>query len=155
MIKKIKLIIFIIFILIGVFIISILFQLIYIKNNNNSLSNSIKSLNKDEIILLENVIPFKWDKIYTFAPYIPKETIENIIGTKSNYISESLGEDTTQLIFIKNGKLVASVIGHNANLGYDIDFYDGESIYNIITYGDNIKFLVQNKDDIIILKKQY
>ena len=123
-----------------------------IKLNNKKLQKSITSIKENEVAL-NDVIPFEWERLYTFKPYTTKEDIESIIGFKSQYISETINEGMVQLIFVKDKRIVSNVLNYEDNLGYSIDFYDGISIYNEVLYKDNIKFNVKLDNGILYLKK--
>ncbi len=123
-----------------------------IKLNNENLQKAITRIKEDEAAL-NDVVPFEWERLYTFKPYTTKEDIESIIGFKSQYISETINEGMVQLIFIKDKKIVSNVLSYADNLGYSIDFYDGISVYNEILYKDNVKFNVKFDNGILYLKK--
>lgn len=125
-----------------------------ISRNNGNLKVSIlnKNIDKDGTeILFNDIIPFDWDKVYTFAPYTSKEQIEEIIGFKTRHISEIISEGMFQLIFVKDEKVVANICGYPSNLLYSIDFYNESSLYNEISKNENAKFLAKKQDDIIYL----
>ena len=125
---------------------------ISIKINNNKLKEAIHNI-EEENILLNNIVPFEWEEIYTFDPYTPKEEIEKIIGFKSKYINETLSEDMLNLVFIKNKKIVANVYGYVEDLGYSINLYDGKSSYNKIKFKENINFNVEKNNNIININR--
>jgi len=90
--------------------------------NNNKLEHSIKSIDV-EVIKLNEVVPFDWDAVYTFEPYASKESIEKIVGFKSADIKENyINEGMVHLLFVKDKKVVTSILGYSENLGYRIDF---------------------------------
>lgn len=145
----------IIYILILLIIITIFFRFKGyndIKFNNENLQKAITSIKENEVAL-NDVVPFEWERLYTFKPYTTKEDIESIIGFKNQYISETINEGMVQLIFIKDKKIVSNVLNYTDNLGYSIDFYDGISVYNEILYKDNVKFNVKLDNGILYLKK--
>lgn len=145
----------IIYILILLIIITIFFKFKgynNIKLNNENLQKAITSIKENEVAL-NDVVPFEWERLYTFKPYTTKEDIESIIGFKNQYISETINEGMVQLIFIKDKRIVSNVLNYTDNLGYSIDFYDGISVYNEILYKDNVKFNVKLDNGILYLKK--
>lgn len=123
-----------------------------IKINNNKLKEAIYNIQEDNV-LLNDVIPFEWEEIYTFAPYTPEEEIEKIIGFKSIYIHTSISEGMANLIFIKNKKIVCNIYGNIESLGYSINFYDGKSSYNKIKFNENINFNVEKNNNIININR--
>lgn len=145
----------IIYILILLIIITIFFKFKgynNIKLNNENLQKAITSIKENEVTL-NDVVPFEWERVYTFKPYTTKEDMESIIGFKSQYISETINEGMVQLIFVNDKKIVSNVLNYVDNLGYSIDFYDGISVYNEILYKDNVKFNVKLDNGILYLKK--
>ncbi|WP_249030205.1 hypothetical protein [Tannockella kyphosi] len=113
--------------------------------NNQKLENSIKSI-ETEAIQLNDIVPFEWDIMYTFSPYASQDEIEQIIGFESADVKENnISEGMVHLLFVKDDKVVASVLGYSSNLGYSIDFTEK------ITYAENAQFSVINSDDVITL----
>ncbi|WHH59720.1 hypothetical protein [Petroclostridium sp. X23] len=113
--------------------------------NNQKLENSFKSFEGDTIKLNE-AVPFDWDIVYTFEPYASKESIEEIVGFKSAYIKENnINEGMVHLLFVKDKKVVASVLGYSANLGYSLSFSQK------IEFNDNAVFTASNSDGVINL----
>lgn len=113
--------------------------------NNNKLEHSIKSIDV-EVIKLNEVVPFDWDAVYTFEPYASKESIEKIVGFKSADIKENyINEGMVHLLFVKDKKVVTSILGYSENLGYRIDFSTK------ITFAENAQFNVTISDGVVIL----
>lgn len=113
---------------------------------NNSKFNKAMSSNKENEIVLNEIVPFKWDKLYTFAPYTNKEDIENTIGFKSSYIRESVNDDMMQIVFVRGNKVVCSICDSISELGYTLQFD------KTIKYDDNVKMTVENEDGVKSLK---
>lgn len=115
--------------------------------NNQKLENSIQSID-NQAVHLNDVVPFEWDTLYTFVPYSSKEEIEKIIGFKSNDIKENnISEGMVHLLFVKNDKVVASVLGYASNLGYNIDFTPKVKVM----FEENAQFDVIKADGITTL----
>lgn len=113
--------------------------------NNQKLESSIKSIESDAITLNE-VVPFDWDVVYTFEPYASKESIEEIVGFTSADIKENnINEGMVHLLFVKDVKVVASILGYSKSLGYSLDFVSK------VTFSENAKFNVAVSDDVVIL----
>lgn len=151
--KNKKVIFIIIFLIIAIF--TIFSVNIYVKSknlekNNNNLKNNILNIEKDGF--LNEIVPFKWDKAYTFQPYINKQEIENILGFKHKIICISVDENMTNLIFVKDNKIVANICDYPENIGYNINFYKGKDLYNVIEYKQNVKFKANKKDNINYLE---
>lgn len=137
------------FILVCVAIITVLGYLIIgnpaVLINNKKLESSVKSISS-ETVKINDIIPFEWDTVYTFTPYESKESIEEIVGFKSNDIKENnINEGMVHLLFVKDKKVVASILGYGENLGYSIDFTSK------ITFAENAQFNVTKTEDITVL----
>lgn len=114
--------------------------------NNKELRKSVTSI-ADDTVCLNDIVPFEWDTVYTFSPYGDKESIEETIGFKSSLIKvNNINEGLVHLIFVKDNKVMASVLGYSSNLGYRIDFNDR------INYSDKAVFNVSKTNDQTILK---
>ena len=115
--------------------------------NNQKLKKSIDSLDDNKIVSLNEVIPFEWDFLYTFEPYQSKAEIAEIIGFQSNDIKENnINEGMVHLLFVKNDKVVASILSYSSNLGYNIDFTSKENLK--VAYAENAQFSVTKEDGI-------
>lgn len=113
--------------------------------NNRSLKNAIIKV-EGETVLLNDIVPFDWDTMYTFAPYESKESIEATLGFESNSIEvNNINEGMVHLILVDEQKIVASILGYSENLGYAITFSD------VITFDENAQFKVEKENGEIIL----
>jgi hypothetical protein len=121
-----------------------------VDKNNSAFNDAIKSVNADKIAL-NDVVPFEWDTLYTFAPYMPKAEIQEIIGFSSDDIKETVSEGMTQLLFIKNDEIVCSICGYGENLGYSFSFGTYEENHLAISWDDDVIFTVNNSNDIVNL----
>lgn len=142
--KFVRIIVGLIIIIAGIMYLTIGNPRVFI--NNHKLGAAIKEIQSDSVKINE-VIPFKWDAVYTFGPYTSKEDIESVIGFRSPDIKENnISEGMVHLTFVKDKKVVASVLGYDSNLGYRIDFtskvaYDDNAIFNV-TRADGITSLI-------------
>lgn len=119
--------------------------------NNQKLKQAVCSLKSGEIVSLNETVPFAWDVLYTFEPYQSRAEIEQIIGFRSNDIQENdVNEGMVHLLFVKGGKVAASVLGYSGNLGYGIDFAAKEN--RRIAYAENAQFTATKIDGITMLK---
>lgn len=74
-----------------------------------------------------------------------KAKIAEIIGFQSNDIKENnINEGMVHLLFVKNDKVVASILGYSSNLGYNIDFASKENLN--VTYAENAQFAMTKID---------
>ncbi len=119
---------------------------VYVEHNNHKLKTAVLSLSDTSSVYFNDLVPFKWDKAYTFSPYTSKAEIENTIGFKSRFIKESVSEDMVQIIFVKDRHIVSSIYSYPSNLGYSI-FFD-----NIIKSNENPIFFVEKSGSMTYLK---
>lgn len=79
---------------------------------------------------LSKFTPFKWDTLYSFTPYTPKEKVYETIGYKWENISETVSEGMNQIVFIDDGKVVCYLYGYpeNIKLGFNFGEYKGSYI---------------------------
>lgn len=92
--------------------------------NNRRLAQSMKNITTDTVCL-NKVVPFEWDQVYDLGqnpgPYAGREDIEKVIGFRSQDIEENqINEGMLHLLFVKDQKVVACVLGYPENLGYGI-----------------------------------
>lgn len=124
---------------------------IQVSNNNAKLKQSITSIERDTVSLW-NVVPFEWEYVYTFRPYLSESEMEEIIGFESNHLEETVSEGMVQLVFVKDSKVVASVCGHRDNLGYSVDFPREDEPFARISPKDYAAFSVVKTDGVVELK---
>lgn len=75
-------------------------------------------------VTLNQIVPFAWDAAYTFPPYTSKAEMEQTLGFSSASIRETVNEGMVQLLFVKDGRVTASVCGYPEKLGYQVCFSD-------------------------------
>ena len=80
---------------------------------------------------------FDWEAVYSFEPYTSREEIARTIGFDSPEIAETIGEGVTQLIFVREDRVVLCVCAYPENLGYDVDFT------GCVRYGEHTPFTVR------------
>lgn len=119
----------------------------FIAYHNYLLKQSISKISKPTVTLNE-IVPFEWDTVYTFAPYTSRSEIEEIIGFKSNAIQETVSEGMVQLLFVKDSAVCGSICGYDENLGYAVHFSDKVEVT------DNRQFDVCIQDDIVYLTEK-
>ena len=102
---------------------------------------------------LTTFTPFEWDKVYSFAPYLSKEAIYEIIGYKWDNISETVSEGMNQIVFVKDGKVVCYLYGYpeNNKFGLFFDRIDSADDSAILYSEDNEGFDVTNNGDVVYL----
>lgn len=121
-----------------------------VQYNNRRLKQTLTSLNAQTVALNE-IVPFRWDVVYTFDPYQPKEDMEKIIGFKSSALCETVSEGMVQLVFVKGRSVVASVCGYPDVLGYYIAFDLGEGYYAKRDFKDQAVFDVEKFENVVRL----
>lgn len=121
-----------------------------VQYNNRRLKQTLTSLNAQTVALNE-IVPFRWDVVYTFDPYLPKEDMEKIIGFKSSALCETVSEGMVRLVFVKGRSVVASVCGYPDVLGYYIAFDLGEGYYAKIDFKDQAVFNVEKFENVVRL----
>ena len=117
----------------------------------NNFGKAVQKIETGEVTLQE-ITPFAWDAVYTFAPYTPKQEIEEVIGAKSGKISELVNEGMTQLIFVKDGKVICGIQGYADRLGYFVSFLkDGEK-QAVINFAEPVVFSVSREHEFAELR---
>ena len=115
--------------------------------NNEKLGHVIDSLDEEtETVDLNELVPFRWDTLYTFPAYTGKEEIAEIIGFESRDIkSNDVSEGMVHLLFVDGTTVAASILEQPESLGYDLDFPDR------ITYAEEAQFTVEREDGVTVL----
>ena len=115
-----------------------------------SVGESVKTVKFSEIT------PFEWDVVYSFDPYISKDTIYKTVGYKWDSISETVSENMNQIVFLKDGKVVCYLYGYPENNGYGIYFtseHNTEVTFaSMLSVEDDLTFQVVRDDNVIYLK---
>lgn len=120
-------------------------------NNNRRLKQALTSLDV-QTVTLNDVVPFKWDMVYTFDSYVSKEEMANVIGFKSGALRETASEGMIQLVFVRGRKVVCGVCGYSDALGYSICFStDAGKSDSRLAFNDNEVFSVEKSEGIVYL----
>lgn len=117
--------------------------------HNQQLKKSMTSLEDNQKVTLNEIVPFDWDIVYTFEPYTSREEIEEIIGFQSDSISETVNEGMVQLLFVKGKTVTASVCGYPGKLGYSVTNFEGS-----VSAKEEAVFLTDTDSGIVKLIKQ-
>ena len=116
--------------------------------HNYRLKREILLLKTGDVVTLETLVPFPWERVYTFAPYTGKHQIEEQIGFRSGSVQETVSEGMVQLLFVKENSVTASICGYADALGYRITLEDS------VSYGENIPFETNVRAGIVELTQR-
>ncbi len=78
-----------------------------LRYRNYQLRNAIQSAEYQDKDTLEKIIPFEWDAVYRFTPYMTNEDMAEEMGFKSRYVSEIKRDDIVQLFVVKDKEVIA------------------------------------------------
>ena len=101
---------------------------------------AISSLKEEREINLSDVIPFEWDKAYSFDTNTTVDKIYKTVGYKWQSIIPKEKESDLQMVFMKEDKVVCYLYDDADMMGISINF-DKSS------YKDGVLELYQNKDN--------
>ncbi len=119
-----------------------------VARHNRQAKAALAAVEDGETVTLNEVIPFTWDRVYTIAPYTSREEIAGIIGFDSPDIQENnVSEGMVHLLFVKDGKVTASILGYDETLGYRIEFP------SVVTFEEKTPFLASKADGIVTLNR--
>nr|AGS52501.1 hypothetical protein [uncultured bacterium contig00005] len=121
-----------------------------VSENNAIFSENVKAISEDTITLNE-LATFEWDIMYSFIPFTPKKDIEEIIGISSRETRATYNEAQFQMIFVKDKKVVCSIMGYSNNYGYFVSFGKYDGVYLAIRYDEVATFEVENNETEILL----
>lgn len=116
--------------------------------HNRQVKAALAAVEDGETVTLNEVIPFAWDRVYTIAPYTSREEIAGIIGFDSPDIQvNNVSEGMVHLLFVKDGKVTASILGYEAAFGVRINFS------SVVTFEEKTPFLASKADGIVTLNR--
>ena len=148
---------------IAVLVLSLIFIIFLISEMKKDLWEVNEGLLKEKVLSIEqtvktinllDVTPFEWDVVYSFDPYTSKEMVYKTVGYKWDNIRETVSEGMTQIVFLKDGKVVCYLYGYPENNGYSINF-SGESYNNVasmLNLNGHLDFHVNRSDGLIRLE---
>lgn len=119
-----------------------------VKYHNAMLKRAVLAAAEGERVTLSEIVPFGWERVYTFSPYATREEMEETIGFRSRALRETVNEGMVQLVFVDGGRVTASVCAYPQALGYAV-WFQGE-----IAYGDAVFFTVRQADGIVVLTEE-
>lgn len=134
-----------------------------ITKNNAALQQALTTTTPGESINLAQVVPFQWDAVYTFAPYLSTADMERILGISHTDLPTTVNEGMVQLVFVKDDKVVASVCDYSENIGYAVNIpLEGKEFAHIsiqdtaifsVTKADGIPTLTLTKHGITVITR--
>lgn len=120
--------------------------------NNELLVKEISTLRETEEFHINDIIPFDWDEMYVFKSGTSKEYIEKTIKiSNSKIVDVPKDENTTGLVFIKDGKITAYFPSTKDSHSFKINVPMGKNNYGIVKQYEWVVFMAENKDGIINL----
>lgn len=141
--------IFRIFLPAGIILILIIVVLITV----NPFKKDIWETNADKFVKSFNIIsgnaviddlsqwtPFEWDTLYSFAPYTSKDKIYEVIGYKWDNITETVNEGMSQIVFVKDNKVICYLYGYPENIKIGFDFGEYKDSYMKFTSEQKLMF---------------
>lgn len=116
--------------------------------NQMKLQEEISKLGEGDVIL-EEIVPFEWELLYSFDPYVTVEEMEKMTGFSSTYFREASSESMTQYYFVKENQVVCAVVGYFEQVGFQIIFEE-----SVLRYGERAEFSVEKGESGLVLLKE-
>jgi hypothetical protein len=112
------------------------------ETNAKQFSSSFNKIGSESTTIdnLSDFTIFKWDTLYSFAPYTSEETIYKVIGYKWDNISSTVSEGMNQVVFLKEGKVVCYIDGYPDKYKVFFDFGQYSGVYFKLTSSDKLSF---------------
>lgn len=95
-----------------------------VSQNTRQIEERLSQNTKDGNV--RNIISFSYDKVYVFEPYQSLDKMKKQIGFKYSELREGLSEGITNILFVKDNKVVAYLYGYSTSIGFDINLPSGE-----------------------------
>lgn len=105
----------------------------------------------DGEVTLNEIVPFAWDSVYCFEPYMSKEEMAERMGVPARGLTESVSEGMVQLVFLKDGNVVCDVCEYISHAGYAVSFdeaipFDSEIPFQAERSADGILCLTEKNN---------
>lgn len=127
-----------------------------IKRNKYLLERSILNNKEKNEILLNELIPFEWDRILTFSPYYSRDRVYHSAGYNfASFVVDGNSEGFNQFVFMKDNKVICHLQGLPSNMGYSFDFNFDNSKDGVLTILNNkdIKMKIDKYDHSIVINE--
>ena len=82
----------------------------------------------DKTIVLNDAVKFDYDYVIQFPPYADKKSMEEMLGFKFSFLSESVSEGMMNILFVKDNKAVCYIYGYGENNNFYLSLPDSEKI---------------------------
>ncbi len=128
-----------------------------IKRNKYLLERSILNNKEKNEILLNELIPFEWDRILTFSPYYSRDSVYHSAGYRfASIVVDGSNESFNQFVFMKDDKVVCHLQGLASNMEYSFYFNFDNSKDGVLTILNNkdIKMKVDKYDNGIVMTEE-
>ena len=124
--------------------------------HHRQLKRALSALDPGQTITPEELIPFPWDEVYTFAPYTSIQQKEAALGFRSSRLSETVSEGMTDVVFTHGGRVVLSVTAYPDNAGFALLLYDCPAAESTgvgcrLGHGSGARWLVSEGDGYLLL----
>lgn len=124
------------------------------QNYNDMLHGNIYNLSDTEEFVFNDIVPFDWDKVYTFEPGTTKAEIEKILGFKNGKIKDIPQNSQPHIIFVKDNQITAYPNVNNTQINYNINLMKKdnekyavlESHHYAVFYVENIRGTIELYD---------
>lgn len=107
---------------------------------------------EDGEVTLNEIVPFAWDAMYTYEPYMSREEAEEMMQIPVRGLKQSVSEDAVQLVFVKDGRMACNVCGYISREGYGFLWWSGrldfaeETVFQAKRDADGILWLTGPQD---------
>ena len=119
---------------------------------NTLFEEEINKLRASEEFVINDIVPFTWDDMYSFKPGTTKSEIEEVIGFKCSTITDVPNDNNeVSYIFVDDGKIATYIKGNVKDLGYRINIPRENDTYGVIHYYEWGVFVAENVEGIINL----
>lgn len=117
------------------------------KQNARLLKEAIDAQMQQEVMLID-LVPFEWDRLYLFDPYMSKDEMVKKTKVLSPLFREVYSEGVRNIVFIKGHKVVCSIQGESTAIGYDFSLRK-----NRVYAEEVVRLRIVKKEDYIELQE--
>lgn len=119
------------------------------KVNAESLKYTMEAAYSDRDFIddLDKITQFKWDKIYVYPAYTMADDLKKKFKMSDVKFEDSISENTNQIVFTHNGKVVCYVYGHPDFYNFYIDVGKDRQLLKVIDAKKVPTFLLKQDND--------